>query len=149
VKSVFHGISYIQYPLMLVAIIYLIKGYYILFTIKDLPLVFNDINTCLVFMGLALSFATLQDTTKTQNKFSRKIYEDPKKGKLFISFITIFTCILLVSGMVGYLKTEDNLLSEFSFGLLMLGIGFIGVLKSAIEMFENHRLDRRQLAPDA
>jgi hypothetical protein len=33
--------------------------------------------------------------------------------------------------------------------LLMLGIGFIGVLKSAIEMFENHRLDRRQLAPDA
>jgi uncharacterized membrane protein len=145
-KSVFHGISYLQYPLMLAAIIYLIKGYYILFTIKDLPLVFNDINTCLVFMGLALSFATLQDTTKTQNKFSRKIYENPRKGKLFITSVTVFTCILLITGMIGFLRAEDNLLSEFSFGLLMLGIGFIGVLKSAIEMFENHRLDRQRVA---
>ena len=37
---------------------------------------------------------------------------------------------------------KDGIVKEVAFGMLMLGIGYIGLLKSAIEMFENHRSDR-------
>ena len=51
--------------------------------------------------------------------------------------------LLLISGSIGFLTFEDHIISELSFGILSLGIAFIGVLKVAIEMFENHRLDRK------
>ncbi|MFV8226477.1 hypothetical protein [Christiangramia aquimixticola] len=47
-------------------------------------------------------------------------------------------------GITGYFKTTSGILSEISYGLLALGIGYIGILKVAIEMFENHRLDKQQ-----
>lgn len=131
---------------MLVAIIYLVKMYLILFESKDLELMLQQINRCFVFLGIALTFSTLQDPEKTQNKFSRKIYENPKKGKVFIGFVWFMSFLLLILGLIGFLTSGDHIISELSFGILSLGIAFIGVLKVAIEMFENHRLDKKTTA---
>jgi hypothetical protein len=68
-KLIFHYISYLQYPLMMIAMLFALKPY-----IFGFETLFSDFNKMLVFMGLGISFSTLQDTTKTQNKLSLKIY---------------------------------------------------------------------------
>ena len=84
----------------------------------------------------------LQDTSKTQNKLSKKVWESPKKGKLVLIIMASMAAIFLIIGVIGYIYINENTLKEISFGLIVLAIGLIGVLKSAIEMFENHRKDK-------
>ncbi|UZR99724.1 hypothetical protein [Chondrinema litorale] len=143
-KQIFQYISYLQYPLMLIALFYAFRPYTYGLGLKPETsyLLFKDINNVLVFMGLGISFSTLQDTTKTQNKLSRKIWENPKKGKIAIFAISLMTLFIIVNGLIGYFSTTDSKLKELSSGIIILGIGMIGLLKSAIEMFENHRKDK-------
>jgi magnesium-transporting ATPase (P-type) len=94
----------------------------------------------LVFMGLGISFSTLQDTTKTQNKLSLKIYQNPRYVRIFIIGIVLQILFLITVGMFGLFATEDNIIKELSLGLIVLGIGLIGILKSVTEMAENHKV---------
>lgn len=137
VKNLFHKISYAQYPLMLIALVYALMPYF-----QGFSVFWTCINQALIFAGLGISFSTLQDTSKTQNEVSRKIWESPKKGRRALLFIAISALLMLVSGLYGFLLAKDGIVKEVAFGMLMLGIGYIGLLKSAIEMFENHRSDR-------
>ncbi len=144
-KNNFHKISYLQYPLMVIAIFYALRPFYYLFNKSEnfFDLYLNDVNSFLVFMGLAISFSSLQDTTKTQNNYSKKIWENPKKGKIAINLMIAMIILFLTLGMIGFFSTNDSKLKELSFGLLVFGIGYLGLLKSAMEMFENHRLDKK------
>ncbi len=137
VKNSFHRVSYLQYPLMLIALFYTFVPYF-----GGFDIFWPSINQALIFAGLGISFSTLQDTTKTQNNFSRKIWENPKKGQRALMFIFISALTMLVFGLYGYFVAKDGIVKEVAFGTLMLGIGYMGLLKSAIEMFENHRSDR-------
>ena len=137
VKKMFHTISYVQYPLMLIAVFYTLVPY-----ISGFDVFWQSINQALIFAGLGISFSTLQDTTKTQNNFSKKIWEDPKKGQRALMFIFISALAMLAFGLYGFFVAQDGIVKEVAFGTLMLGIGYIGLLKSAIEMFENHRNDK-------
>ena len=93
----------------------------------------------LIFMGFGISLSTLQDTSKTQNNFSKRIWENPKKGRLAIILITCLTFTVLAFGVFGYFFSPSENLKELSFGIIVLGIGLVGFLKAAIEVFENHR----------
>ena len=143
-KEIFQYISYLQYPLMLIALYFAFSPY--LFGMEQFrenpDLIFQSLNNLLIFMGLEVSFSSLQDTTKTQNKFSRKIWESPKKGKIII--ITMCSSILLILflGLIGYLNAVNGILKDLSVGLIVLSLGMFGFLKAAIEMFENHRKDK-------
>lgn len=139
-KDLFHKISYLQYPLMLIGLYYAVRPY-----IVGFDTLFENLNTLLIFMGLGISFSTLQDTSKVQNEASRRIWEDPKKGKFFLTFMSIFTLFLISLGLLGYFAAPNEILQELSFGLIVLGIGFMGMVKSAVEMFENHRKDRQRV----
>ncbi|MBK1440568.1 hypothetical protein JHJ32_11270 [Parapedobacter sp. ISTM3] len=143
IKDTFHYISYLQYPLMLLALFYIGKLYYDIFAFRDRVLLFQDINNILLFMGVAISFSALQDTNKTQNKLSRRIWESPKKGKIALGLLFFSAFTFMVFGGVGLFLTANEALAEVSIGLLVLGIGEMGLLKTAIEMFENHRLDKK------
>lgn len=134
-KLMFHYISYLQYPLMIVALLFALKPY-----VFGFDTLFVDINKMLVFMGLGISFSTLQDTTKTQNKISLKIYQNPKSARNFIILIISQIVFLVTLGLFGLFATEDGIVKELSLGLIVLGIGFIGVLKSVTEMVENHKI---------
>jgi hypothetical protein len=135
---VFHIISYIQYPMMLVGMYFALTPYF-----NGFQDIFGSINSLMLFMGLGISFSTLQDTHKTQNDFSKRIWENPTKGKAFLSLMGLFTLLFLVGGVVGYFLSDSSVLNELSLGLIVLGIGFLGLLKAAAEMFENHRLDKK------
>ncbi|MEL1248029.1 hypothetical protein [Flavobacterium helocola] len=140
----FQKISYLQYPLMLFAMYFAIKPYTYIFEVgvNNQDKMFADLNSLLIFMGLGISFSTLQDTSKTQNKFSLKIWQNPKKGKRTIFFIAFFTFSILFLGLGLFLFSEKQQLKDLSFGIIALAIGLIGLLKASIEMFNNHRLDK-------
>ena len=133
-KQLFHYISYLQYPLMLLGLYYV---YYPFFNGFQSFLV--DYNKALIFMGLSLSFTTLQDSQKTQNKLSKRVWENVKYSKIFLTYLTIMTLVILVFGMFSLFTTTYLKLNELSFGIIAVGIGLIGVLKSALEMAEYHQ----------
>ena len=135
VKQIFQAISYLQYPLMLAGLGWMVYPYF-----AGFDTFWTSLNNALVFMGLGISFSTLQDTTKTQNNFSKKIWEDPRKGMLALIVISGTTLVFLTVGMFGFFLSEGGILKEVSFGTLMLGLGYVGLLKSAIEMHDHHRV---------
>ncbi len=144
IKLLFHYISYLQYPLMFIALYFAFKPYLNGFeaSAHSIDLIFESLNKMLIFMGLAISFSTLQDTSKTQNKLSRKIWEHPKKGKITIVILALFTLFLVALGLISLFNIHDTRLKELSIGIIVLGIGLVGMLKTTIEMFEYHRKDK-------
>jgi magnesium-transporting ATPase (P-type) len=133
-KKTFHYISYLQYPLMLIGLFYCYKPLF-----GNLDMIWADLNKGLIFFGLGISFSTLQDTTKTQNKISRRIFEKPTYAKAFLVLIFVQVLFFILLGMFGLFLSEKTPVNELSFGIISIGIGFIGVLKSAVEMAHHHR----------
>lgn len=140
VKQLFQIISYLQYPLLLVALGYMIYPYFVGF-----DNFWPSVNNALIFSGLAVGFSTLQDTTKTQNDFSKRVWQDPRKGMIALVVISATTLIFLSLGMFGLYVAKGGILKEVSFGVLTLGLGYIGMLKAAIEMHEHHRIAPERL----
>lgn len=132
---------------MLGGVFFVCKAYYLgLFQGEPNPdLLFENINIFLLFMGLGISFSSLQDPTKTQNNFSKKVWQDPKKGKYFIYLICATIVVTLITGLIGFFVTNEGILHELSVGAIVLSLGMFGLLKTAIEMFENHRLDKNPI----
>ena len=142
-KKIFHRISYLQYPLMAISVYY-----YVLFfisLIKD-KTNWEELNSFLIFVGIAISFSTLQDTKKTQNKFSKKIWESPKNGRIILLILSLMAFFLIIFGLSILYYSNNVILKNIAFGIIVLGIGLVGMLKSAIEMFENHRKDKNTTA---
>ena len=100
------------------------------------------LNYVLILFGVALSFSTLQDTTTTQNAFSKKIWQHPIKGKIMLTVIAALAFVLVVAGLLALFLFEADQTEGVAVGITVLGIGMIGLLKSAVEMFENHRKDK-------
>lgn len=136
-RNLFHKVSYLQYPVMLVGLYYVLRPYFIGF-----DTLLENYNYALIFMGLGISLSTLQDTTKTQNNFSKKIWESPKKGKIALFIMLIMALIFISIGIFGIYSSNNSALEQISYGTFVLGIGILGMLKAAIEMYENHRLDK-------
>jgi hypothetical protein len=106
--------------------------------LNNLDALLVEFNKALVFIGLGTSLSTLQDTTKVQNKFSQRIYDNPRKTKFFLWIMVIQTVIYLTLGLIG-LFGSIKFLQDLAFGLIALGVGFVGMLKSAIEMADYQR----------
>lgn len=123
----------------------LVVGYFYFHFFKSIlahDIDWSTLNQVLIFAGIAISIATLQDTTKTQNKFSKRIWENPVKGKFTLIVMSLTVLFLLIVGLAGMFSAQDSIHEEISFGLIVFAIGFMGLLKSGVEMFENHRLDK-------
>ncbi|PKG43842.1 hypothetical protein [Psychroflexus sp. MES1-P1E] len=145
IKKTFQILSYLQYPLVLVGFFFILKPYLngFEFLRNNIEILWTSYNNALIFLGLGISMSTLQDTSKTQSKWTKKIWENPKKGKQMIYLMTFTTLLTLCLGMFGYFFSRSDILKEMSFGIIILGIGLIGFLKTAIEVFENHRIDKK------
>lgn len=144
-KLAFHYVSYLQYVFMLIAIAQFVLLFAQFASLLDEPELYWDAllsvySNFLFYFGIALSFSTLQDTSKTQNSFSRKIWESPKKGKIALILMVITTAVSIIVGLalVGF-QAEGGVLKEFGIGLTVFGIGYIGVVKTAGEMYLHHR----------
>jgi hypothetical protein len=131
-KLFFHRISYLQYPLLVVGLFYCYKPFF-----DASELFWVDINKGLVFFGLGISISTLQDTRKTQNKMSRRIFENARYTKIFLVVLVLQIFLFTGIGLLGMFGTERKPLTELSFGFISVGIGLIGLLKGAVEIAEN------------
>lgn len=145
-KQLFHYLSYLQYPLMIIALYFAFQPYVVGLkeSFENIESLLAGINNMMVFMGLGVSFSTLQDTEKTQNKLSKKIWEDPKKGKLLLGVFGAVTVFVIIVGLIEFVAARGTVFEEVSFGMIVLGLGFIGMLKAMLEMYENHRLDKKE-----
>ncbi len=139
-KQVFHALSYLQYPFLLIGLFLLFKpffrGFDYLFSNPEF--LFKTYSNVLIFFGLTLSFASLQDSGKTSLRYEKRIWQNPKRAKVLI-IVTIFTIVIFFfAGIFGFIMKE-NIFKEFSYGSLILAIGLLGYLKLQIEMYENHK----------
>ncbi|MBI3219448.1 MAG: hypothetical protein HYZ44_08050 [Bacteroidetes bacterium] len=132
-KKIFHIISYLQYPFLIVSIYYCYRE----FVMSGAPS-FPDINKGLMYLGLGVSFSTLQDTTKTQNSISRRVFENPKYAQRFIVVVAVLVAFFVDIGLFGTIS-RNPILNELAIGCLGLRIGMMGMLKAVIEMAEHHR----------
>ncbi len=144
-KQFFQFASYLQYPCGLLGLFYC---YYPVLTdfngvFTNLSVYFIEVNKAMVFFGLGVSLSTLQDTTKVQNKFSQWVYDSPRRTTFFLGLMTFLILLFLILGMVGMFGS-NKYLQELSFGLISLGVGYVGLLKAAIEMADYQR--KNQLA---
>lgn len=142
-KKLFHIVSYLQYPILASSLIFYIP--FVISLYNQTP-DWNALNFMLILVGLGLSFSTLQDTTTTQNKFSERIWKSPKKGKYMLIAMAVFAGLLIVSGLIFMVLSKDDLTNSVAVGVMVLGIGYIGILKSGIEMYENHRIDKNPVS---
>jgi len=138
-KNALNALSYLQYPLMIAGLVFMYKP---LFT--DISTIWIGFDKGLILTGVAVSLSTLQDTKKTQNKLSLKIYQSPRKSRIFLIMIALLVFLFLTLGTAGYFLTKENVLKELSTGLIVFGIGILGLLKAAMEMAENHRLPNQK-----
>ncbi len=59
-----------------------------------------------------------------------------------LALMLVLSLFFIGIGLYGLLTKSNSKIKEVSLGIIVLGIGYLGVLKSGIEMFENHRLDK-------
>lgn len=145
VRDVFQWLSYLQYPALLVALGYVFKSGLALGAGKagGLSMVYDDWNYALLYAGIGIGLSSLQDPTKTQNEISRKVWQNPRKGRWMLILLAVYALGAMVVGLVGAYLADDTVANQLSLGLVAFGLGMVGLLKTAIEMREHHRLDRQ------
>lgn len=75
INQIFHNLSYVQYPLLLIGLFLVVKPFFKGFDYlsSNPETLFRTYNYALLFFGLTLSFASLQDSRKTSLKYEKKI----------------------------------------------------------------------------
>jgi hypothetical protein len=53
--------------------------------------------------------------------------------------------LFLLLGLVGYFYSSPGILNDLSVGTIVMALGMFGFLKAAIEIFEQHRIDKNGL----
>jgi hypothetical protein len=137
-RQVFQWLSYLQYPALLVAFAYAARP---LFNGMDGAL--DAYNSALLYAGVGVGMSSLQDPSKTQNNVSRKVWQDPRKGGLMLWLLSAQALLPIVLGLLGAALAPTTALSQLALGMVAFGLGMIGLLKTAIEMREHHRLDKQ------
>ena len=119
-----------QYPLMGISLFFMYRPW-----LNNRQNLLDDFNLGLVFMGLAITFSTLQDTKKTHNKMSEKIWKNKKYATWFIVYFLLIIFVLIALAL--FWQFGDNAaLQGLSWGVLSIAMGLIGVVKSGLEMAE-------------
>lgn len=144
-RDIFQWLSYLQYPALLVALGYGAKSGWTLATGGSgaWAMVYDDWNYVLLYAGIGIGLSSLQDPTKTQNEVSKRVWQDPRKGRWLLLLISFYTLASMVAGLVGAYLADTTVVNQLSLGLVAFGLGMVGLLKTAIEMREHHRVDKQ------
>ncbi len=137
-RSAFHALSFAQYPLMVIAIIYIGRPFF-----RDFAALWADFNLGLLFFGLAISFGSLQDITRPHYSMAKRIFETPAKAKALILLLVVEIVFFIAMGLFGLLGSHVEELREVSFGLIIFGLGMLGMLKTALESADYHQRTRK------
>lgn len=135
---IFHYISFLQYPLIIAALYYGYKPIIIGMENFNKAELIANYNLVLLFMGIALSFASLADITK-RTKIMNKVFGKQKNAKLWIIYMSIL--VLFIFGMATFMMflATDESLKDLSIGIFILGIGVIGLLRMNLEIIKTYQ----------
>ncbi len=144
-RDLFQALSYLQYPLMLVAVVFTVQAGLAVGELRATGWdpVIARINDVLLYAGVGIGLSSMQDPRRTQNAVSLRTWRDPAKGRIALWVIALEAFVPIVVGLVGAAQADDGVLRQLSLGLVAFGLGMLGLLKTAIEMREYHRLDRQ------
>lgn len=144
-RDISQWLSYLQYPAMLAAIAYTVKSAWAVSAVGSAgwPPVFDDGNYVLLYAGIGIGLSSLQDPTRTQNEVSRRVWQDPRKGRWMLLLLSFYTLASMAAGLAGAYLADTTAVNQVSLGLVAFGLGMVGLLKTAIEMREHHRSDKR------
>jgi hypothetical protein len=144
-RDVFQRLSYLQYPAMLAAIAYTVKSGWAVSATRSTGWspVFDDWNYVLLYAGIGIGLSSLQDPTRTQNEVSRRVWQDPRKGRWMLVLLSLYALGAMAMGLAGAYMADSTGVNQLSLGLVAFGLGMVGLLKTAIEMREHHRLDKQ------
>ncbi len=144
-RQLFQWLSYLQYPLLVVTAFHVIQAALASASIRTAGWTptLDAANLALLYGGVAIGLSSLQDPTRTQNELSRRIWQDPVKGRVMLWVLAMEAFVPITVGLVGASLATDAVLGQLALGLVAFGLGMIGLLKTAIEMREHHRSDRR------
>ncbi|MBA3928444.1 MAG: hypothetical protein C0521_02525 [Xanthomonas sp.] len=145
VRDVFQRVSYLQYPALLVAVAYAVKAAWSisLAGTGGWSQVFDDGNYVLLYAGVGIGLSSLQDPTRTQNDVSRRVWQDARKGRWMLALLAFYALGAMLGGLAGAYLADSTVVNQLSLGLVAFGLGMVGLLKTAIEMREHHRLDKQ------
>ena len=143
-RDIFQGLSYLQYPALLVALGYAAKSGWTLAMAGSgsWAAVYDDWNYVLLYAGIGIGLSSLQDPTRTQNALSKRVWQDPRKGRWMLVLLSFYTVTPMVAGLFGAYLADTTVVNQLSLGLVAFGLGMVGLLKTAIEMREHHRVDK-------
>ena len=144
VRDFFQALSYLQYPALAMALVYAVLAGLALGKAAQAGMapVFDLMNYVLLYAGVGIGLSSLQDPTKTQNEMSRKVWQDPRKGRWMLALLAFYALGAMAVGLLGAYRAQTTVMNQLSLGLVAFGLGMVGLLKTAIEMREHHRLDR-------
>lgn len=144
-RDLFQGLSYLQYPALAVSLVFAVQAVLALAALKTQGWspIFDRLNDVLLYAGVGIGLSSLQDPSRTQNKLSLRVWQDPAKGRVLLWVLSLEALVPIVIGLVGAAQARDSAFRQLSLGMVAFGLGMIGLLKTAIEMREHHRVDRQ------
>ncbi len=107
----------------------------------------SSVNKAMVFLGLGISFSTLQDTRKTHYKLASRIFGSPRWSRYFIIYLIVLIFLITGAGIFGLFFSGNDFLEQLAIGFIVMGISLIGMLKAAVEMAENHQRKPSEAIP--
>ena len=147
-KKIFNYLSYLQYPLLPAAFYFIYEPYSLLLQgqleKENIEFFFQSLNNTLVVLGLAVSFSSLQDANKPQHKLAKWVFGNPKRSRVFIIFMITTALALLSMGSFGFFIINEGPIHQLSLGLIVLSIGYLGLIKAATEMAEKQNKNEDQ-----
>jgi len=108
--------------------------------LEDKIAVTDDINIGLIFMGIALSFSSLANKRK-KSKIGEKVFGSERNTKIWLIYLIVLFFALLGLGLYSMLKANNEALQNMATGLIVLGIGVIGLLKSSMDIAHYYQVE--------
>jgi hypothetical protein len=133
-RDVFHKLSFVQYPLLGIAMYYTIMSVF-----TEVEAIWSNFNLGLLFLGLGISFGSLQDVTRPHYSLAKRVFESPSKAKAFVLLLAAEIILFIAMGLFALLGSKSPELREVAFGLIIFGLGMLGMLKTALESAEHHQ----------
>jgi len=136
----FHYISFVQYPFLALALFFAYRPIF-----KGIDTMIEDFNNGLLFMGIAMSFASLADIRK-RTKLGDRIYGKVKNAKRWV--IYVISVVILLFGIAIFLHfiSSNEEIKQLSTGVFVLGIGMVGMLRMNLEIIKSYQQNPAKIA---
>lgn len=136
--KILHFISFLQYVFIAIALYYCYEPLFKGVRNFNIDMIIHNYNLGLLFLGVALSFASLADVNK-RTKIGDKIFGKEKRAKLWLTLVCFLIVIVFVLGILCKFFMKDQALNNLSVGIFVFGIGMLGLLRMNLEIIKSYQ----------